>query len=766
MRRPWVVLAIVGLLALSMTNATVLPAASVGSSENPVVQGDPPATFRNPVTGGTVDTFPDPVTIRGKDGWWYAYGTTNPIFNSKGETGEHILPILKSADLVSWQYAGDVYAPGQQPSFWPDRARAWAPDIRYVDGRYYLTYGLSSGGIALVTSASPTGPWTDHGLIVPPSGGGCPTGAIDQSMFTDSDGTHYLYWGSYDTICVSAMNADATALTGEVTQVAQGRRAEGAYVVKRGAYYYLMMSDAGCCDGEFSGYAVKVGRSTSPRGPFVTRDGQPLMDRRSKGGIVVAANGNSWAGPGHNSIQTDLAGQDWLVYHAIPTADPNFPPVAGATGGTLPSLSKRPMLIDRLDWIDGWPVVRGGAGPSEEPQSVPVTRPLTGSSFDDRDGGSLTLGAGQPSYQLIGRPVTGNLRVEADLRLTGAGQAGAVGLVVNDRGPADRVVAWLDRGRNSLVVRSTEAGRTTETAAALPTTFDHGSWHSVAAELRGTTLAVEVSADRLRDAVATVTTRVPAAIPAVRIGAAASGTQAQADNLSAATLYEPATATAKVPQPGALLPAYSDEFDGTGRPEQTDPAWSWVRGETAPATEGGGTLTWPTQAVELAGRTNNAPVLLRDAPDGDFVVETKLRFDGTRGNQQAGIVLYENDDRYLKLVHSVLPIARVSGAFTHQLEFTKEAERPTTVPPTAVFSGPMFGGPPSGTTWMRLAYHRDHANNEHDVRMGWSTDGVHWTWGGSWTLPVKGPLRLGLISLNATGAVGIFDYLRTYRLHP
>lgn len=42
------------------------------------------ATYRNPVTADVVDTFPDPAMIRGKDGYWYAYGTQNPVFQTKG----------------------------------------------------------------------------------------------------------------------------------------------------------------------------------------------------------------------------------------------------------------------------------------------------------------------------------------------------------------------------------------------------------------------------------------------------------------------------------------------------------------------------------------------------------------------------------------------------------------------------------------------------------------------------------------------------------
>jgi arabinan endo-1,5-alpha-L-arabinosidase len=762
-------------------------AVSAATASPPPATADQVSTYANPVSQHVVDTFPDPTMIRGKDGAWYAYGTTNPIFNSKGEAGEHILPMLRSTDMVSWQYAGDAIAADVTPTWWPAGTRPWAPDIRYVDGTYHLTYSLSGGGVALLTSDHPTGPWTDHGLLVPTNNSGCPTGSIDQAMFTDSDGTHYLYWGSYDTICVSAMTPDATALTGPVTQVAQGRRAEGGLVVKRDGHYYLFFSDAGCCDGEFSGYTVKVGRADDPRGPFVNQEGQSLMDRRSKGGIVAAANGNGFVGPGHNAIQTDLSGQDWLVYHAIPADDPDFPPVSGG-GGRLAALSKRPLMIDRLDWIEGWPVLRAGAGPSSGEQSAPVTQAAAGSNFNDGippewvpagagvgrwtvtqvpDAQGVLSQAGsptQPSLFVQAAPVSDDRRIEGDLRLPQAGDTGSVGLVISDRGPQNRVVAWLDRGRQALVVSVTDRGNTTETSAPLPASFDLGNWHTVSAELRGTSLSIDVSADRLREPQAVVRTLLPGTPAPGRIGAASLNAPGQADNISAAPLYQPVTKRVPDPVLGDLKPAYSDEFNAAGRPESSDPSWSWVRGTSATASETGGALTWSTQSADLYNANNTASVLLRDAPERDFAVETKLSFTGTNPAQQAGIVLYENDGRYLKLVHSVLPINRIPGAVTHQTEFGKEGERPTTTPPTPVFNGPMFGGPPAGTTWLRLAYHYDAARQEHYVRMASSTDGTHWVWGGTWSLPMRGKLRIGLVSMGGAGAIASFDYVRTYGL--
>ncbi|XVQ85697.1 family 43 glycosylhydrolase [Microbispora siamensis] len=755
------------LLASSVVPATLPAQASTAQAST--VQAVSGPTYTNPVSAGAVQTFPDPTMIRGKDGLWYAYGTTNPIDGKN----EHILPMLTSPDMVHWTYAGDVYTGDNHPSWWPNGTRPWAPDIRYVNGTYHLTYSLSTGGVGLATSSRPTGPWTDRGRIVPAGGSGCPTGNIDQAVYTDVNGDNYLYWGSYDTICVAKMNADATEVTGEVKQIARGRRMEGGFVVRRDDKYYLFYSDAGCCDGAFSGYTVKVGRADNPLGPFTTPTGVDLMDLTSKDGIVLAANGNGWVGPGHNAIQTDLSGQDWLVYHAIPSSAPEFGQATTTWGTTISNLARRPLMIDRLDWIDGWPVVRAGAGPSSGEQPAPVTTWTVGGTFNegkagwtgpwklasDPDSLGYLTGKGATS-ELSDGTVEGDVRVEADLRLGEGGTA--AGLFVTRENGARNITAWLDREQGALVVTTKVNGKTTTVSSPLPSSFDYGSWHNVAAERRGNSLVVSVSADRLGDPVATVATTLPDGAPTSgAIGVTTRGA-ADADNVGAAPLYQPVTERVPDPVLGKQLPAYSDEFDGTGSPT----GWTKVRNPSA--TLSNGSLVWPTQNAELYLGNNTASILLRDAPQGDFAVETKLTFNGTKGNQQAGLLLYENDDRWLKLTHSILPLNVPSnggnGAVLHQTEFGKEGPRPGTTPPTAVANAPMFGGPAAETTWLRLLYHYDEENGEHDVRMASSTDGTHWIWGGTWSLPRTGPVRIGLISMNTAGATATFDYLRTYEM--
>jgi arabinan endo-1,5-alpha-L-arabinosidase len=81
---------------------------------------------------------------------------------------------------------------------------------------------------------------------------------------------------------------------------------------------------------------------------------------------VLYQNGNRWIGTGHNSMATDDRGQRWIVYHAI---DRNVPYLTGTDG-----INRRPMLVDRIDWVHGWPVVRYGCGPSDSVQRGPAVR--------------------------------------------------------------------------------------------------------------------------------------------------------------------------------------------------------------------------------------------------------------------------------------------------------------------------------------------------------------------------------------------------------
>ena len=144
-------------------------------------------------------------------------------------------------------------------------------------------------------------------------------------------------------------------------------------IVQHDGYWYLFASATNCCNGPLTGYSVFAGRSENILGPYVDRDGNSFLAGRVGGTPVISMNGNRWVGPGHNSVFQDFSGQWWTVYHAVDQNDPYF---AGATGFT-----KRPVLLDALDWVNGWPTVRGGLWASDTKQPVPAAQPGTQTKY-------------------------------------------------------------------------------------------------------------------------------------------------------------------------------------------------------------------------------------------------------------------------------------------------------------------------------------------------------------------------------------------------
>src|SRR5215216_994791 len=95
-------------------------------------------TYVNPVSKTFADTFADPSVVRGKDGWWYSYGTSDPL--REGEKTAHRIPMAKSRNLVDWTYVGDAFSDATLPTWAESDAGMWAPDIRYVDGQWRMYY--------------------------------------------------------------------------------------------------------------------------------------------------------------------------------------------------------------------------------------------------------------------------------------------------------------------------------------------------------------------------------------------------------------------------------------------------------------------------------------------------------------------------------------------------------------------------------------------------------------------------------------------------
>ncbi len=721
--------ALLAALALAVTALVAGPVASSRAADQP--------TYVNPVSKEFADTFADPSLIRGKDGWWYSYGTSDPLH--EGEGTAHRIPMAKSHDLVHWTYIGDAFTDATLPTWAEADTGLWAPDIRYVDGEYRMYYVVTQttvtparddNAIGMATAPTPAGPWTDSGapVVGPRPGNGGYLWTFDPSVVSDGDGSQWVFYGSYNGgMFVQPLNDAGTATTGPATMVAIDNKFEGAYVVRHGAYWYLFASTANCCAGPTTGYSVQVGRSRDLRGPYADAQGTPLVASRAGGTPVLNQNGNRWVGAGHNAIARDVAGQDWIVYHALDRGDPYLDGTSG--------INERPMLMDRLDWVDGWPLVRAGRGPSDTAQPAPLTS--SDSRLIVRDGS--TLGANR----------RGDVRVEGDL-------AGGASLVARWSGRTHGVRATVRPAAHELRLVARSGGKRVERTAPLPAGLDPGALHSVVLQVRGSTAYAELSQARLGDPLAQLALTLPTSLRsgAGRAGAVTAG--GTATNVTVAAPAERVTRAVADDVPSRLVPSASDEFDGAA----LGAGWSWVRPDPQ-ATVAGGVLRWPTEPADLNGPGSSAGVLLRGALTGDWAITTKLTIDlGTdtvRNYQQAGLVVYVGDDLFTRLSH-------VAIWNTRQTEFGKEMPWPDD---DGVQNGGTIVGPPADTTYLRITHHVDAGHGEHELRAWTSRDGTDWVKGGVWTLPAGSQLRVGLVSqgrnLSDPAATAQFDWFRTYR---
>ena len=302
-------------------------------------------TYTNPII--TFSSAADPTVIRTEE-VFYLYAT---------QTNAYWIPIYFSKDLVNWEFKRSAFrnATKPKPDVLPGGGAFWAPEIRYINGKYVLYFSWAKWGdgsisyTAVATSDSPVGDFLNAKplLITDDFGSNC----IDQ-FYYEEDKKKYMFVGSFNGIYVTELTDDGLSVKrgGDGKPVLKkqvcGRAFEGTNIYKKGKYYYLFASINNCCpnNGMDSKYKVVVGRSENLLGPYVDRKGKDMLDNSWE--LVLEGDGETFFGPGHNSIIIpDDAGTDWMIYHSYVKEN-------GAVGGRLG-------MLDRIVWsADGWPTIK------------------------------------------------------------------------------------------------------------------------------------------------------------------------------------------------------------------------------------------------------------------------------------------------------------------------------------------------------------------------------------------------------------------------
>jgi len=293
-------------------------------------------------------------------------GTTYYVFATTSNAEEGQFPIRCSPDLHVWKLCGHVFdkIPAWIHEASPTTKELWAPDISYFQGKFHLYYaysafGVNTSGIALATNEtldpqSPKYHWQDEGLVLK-STTTDNFNAIDPNIVFDAKGQPWLSFGSFwggikmrriDTKTGKPSDKDGTlyaiaarAMPAHPEPAKPGLPAdwqaiEAPFIVRHGEFYYLFVSFDLCCRGTKSSYRAMVGRSSQVTGPYVDRNGKPLIEG---GGTQLLTANSRWLGPGGQSVMQRPEG-DIIVFHA-------YDAVTG----------KPALQISTLTWKDGWP---------------------------------------------------------------------------------------------------------------------------------------------------------------------------------------------------------------------------------------------------------------------------------------------------------------------------------------------------------------------------------------------------------------------------
>jgi hypothetical protein len=285
-----------------------------------------------------------------------------------------------------------LFAPGQSQGI-------WAPDVIYLNKKYYMYYCVAARdgsftAVGLITSPTlnpddPAYHWTDEGPVITDKDHQDLKSAMDPCPFLDTNGDLWLSYGSGfangakqndPTIFLTKLDKN-TGLpdSTDKTQypVAYGH-IEASYVFYHDGYYYLFWNSGGCCNGAKSSYTIHMARARNLTGPYVNKSGQQRASEIFLGPTVYK---NSIIGNEHGPGQIGVLSEDGLdrcTYHFY-----------GDNG--------RPVLGEEtMVWgADGWP----SAGTDLAPGTYKIT---------SNAGGGMALGLPAAGGLLQGQSYSGD----------------------------------------------------------------------------------------------------------------------------------------------------------------------------------------------------------------------------------------------------------------------------------------------------------------------------------------------------------------------
>ena len=269
----------------------------------------------------------------------YIYMTADtPEYDADGNLKDNTYGIIRSInvistkDMVNWTDHGSIYAAGKDGAA-KTANNSWAPAAAWkmIDGKpkFFLYFANNGSGIFVLTSDSPTGPFTDPlgTELISRRTPTCDTvlWLFDPAVLVDDDGSAYIYFGGgvpqnnpahpY-TARVAKLGDDMISLDGDPVAIDPPFLFEDSGIHKMGnTYYYTYSSNFSVTKEGTEEYGLKNGEicymtSENPMGPF-TYQGMILPNP----GEFFGAGGNN-----HHCV-FNFRGDWYITYHAQSVVD-------------------------------------------------------------------------------------------------------------------------------------------------------------------------------------------------------------------------------------------------------------------------------------------------------------------------------------------------------------------------------------------------------------------------------------------------------------
>lgn len=291
-------------VAAMLAAAMALACGSTPTKSEPASQGEPEMTFTNPLYPGA-----DPWVVKKGDSYYQCWSANGAILYAS-----------EGSDPYDRDRSAPIWLPPR--GAW-NRADVWAPELHFLEGRWYIYYAADAGqneshrmGVLRALTDDPLGKWEDLGQLR--TGG---RWAIDGTVL-EHGGMLYFVWSGWpgavdgrQNLYIAAMSSPE-AVSGEPVLLSEPTLPwetkampimEGPQALSKNGTTLIVYSASGSWTRDYC------------LGGLVLKSGADPLDPASWKKLPEPLFGEDGSvyGPGHASFTVSPDGtEDWILYHA------------------------------------------------------------------------------------------------------------------------------------------------------------------------------------------------------------------------------------------------------------------------------------------------------------------------------------------------------------------------------------------------------------------------------------------------------------------